>query len=82
MPVNTQEYYGYLIHWDVSEMPNGDFWTAEAAIFPPASSLDVPNVHLIPGDRFSTVAEAEDYIVRAAKQWVDSKWRFATPAGS
>jgi hypothetical protein len=48
-------------------------WAAEAAVISPVDSSGVPEVHSIPGRHdFKTELEAQDYIITAAKKWIEA----------
>lgn len=72
MPFGIEEYCGYTIHWDTSSSPNANLWKARAALVSPADNSGFP-IHGITGDRFKSAAEARDYVLSAAKQWVDDR---------
>jgi hypothetical protein len=76
MPSDKEEYMGYSIACDTKPM-NADggeqLWSAQAAIVATPGMLTIPNrIHPITGDRFKTEAEAREFVLRAAKQWIDT----------
>jgi hypothetical protein len=74
MPSGTEEYRGYTISWDVSSSRGSSIWTIQAGIVGPPDASGVPStIHRITADRASSEAEARDYLLRAAKEWVDSR---------
>jgi hypothetical protein len=72
MAANTEEYHGYIIHWDTVETPNTGGWTARAAIVSPAEPVDLSAIPVTGKlDRFATEEEARDHVIRAAREWID-----------
>ncbi|HEX2226870.1 MAG TPA: hypothetical protein VHM64_06995 [Candidatus Binatia bacterium] len=74
MPNRTEEYSGYTIIWDTSSVPETELWKVKAGVVPPLDSSGVPStIHGIAGDRFESEAKARNYVLQAAKKWVDER---------
>ena len=79
MLFGAEEYGGYTIHWDTSASPDATLWRARAGVVSPDRS-GLPTIHSITADRFKSEAEARDYVLRAAQEWVDNRLRGAAKA--
>jgi hypothetical protein len=57
----------------ISERRPDDTWTALAAVARPSGGAPLVRVPLLegPAAEFSTEAEARDYALRAAEEWID-----------
>lgn len=57
----------------ISERRPDDTWTALAAVTRPSGGAPLVRVALLegPAAEFSTEAEARDYALRAAEEWID-----------
>jgi hypothetical protein len=73
MGSGTEEYRGYTIHWDTLYSRSRE-WKARAGIISPLDNSKVgADIQTITGDRFKSEAEAADYILQMAAQWVDQR---------
>jgi len=65
-------YRGYRIVSDVQEAPGGGVWKPKASVVRPADVSRVERVHPIITDAsFPTEETASDFIIAAAKKWID-----------
>jgi hypothetical protein len=72
MSSSEEEYRGYSIKWDVIYKADTNLFAAQAAIVSHPDSSGIPSIHPVPRrDDFATEDEALDYIMRAAKKWID-----------
>jgi hypothetical protein len=72
MSSSEDEYRGYSIKWDVVYKSDTNLFAAQAAIVSDPDSSGIPSIHPVPGRHdFTTEGEARDYIIGAAKKWID-----------
>ena len=76
MSSSEEEYRGYSIKWDVIYKADKNMFAAQAAIVCHPDSSGIPGVHPVPGgDDFTTEDEAREYIIGAARKWIDDAQR-------
>jgi hypothetical protein len=76
MPSGSEEYHGYTIPWDTKQDPNKTVWTGTAAVMSPPDFAGIPRIVYgitAPANGFQTEAEAQDYLIRTAKEWIDRR---------
>lgn len=76
MPSGTERHDGYRIKWASSLTSDSGLWNANATIVSVSRTSGVPEaIHAITGECFSSEADARDYVLRAARQWIESRER-------
>jgi hypothetical protein len=76
MSSSEEEYRGYSIKWDVIYKAATSLFAAQAAIVSHPDSSGIPSIHPVAGrDDFTAEDEARDYVIGAAKQWIDDAQR-------
>ena len=73
MQVARESYRAHLIVWWAEKIPGTNFWKGNAAIAEGYGKLN-PN-RLEGPDGFETEKVARDYILQAAKEWIDNKFK-------
>jgi len=74
MEAMKQEYRDHSITWEADLIPDTKFWKGKAHIWFKEGPLQYRNVPLEgPLDRFRTEEQARDYILLAAKKWIDDR---------
>jgi hypothetical protein len=74
MQVARQSYRAHMIVWWAEQIPGTNFWKGKAAISEGYGKLK-PDRLEGPDGRFGTEEEARDYIFRAAKEWIDNRFK-------
>jgi hypothetical protein len=60
--------------WDTTLSPATNQWKGRAGIVSPLDSSGIPvKIHAVTGDRFKSEAEARDYVLKTAAEWVDER---------
>lgn len=74
MQIAKEWYRAHLIVWWAEKIPDTNFWKGRAAI---SEKLREPQPHRLEGadDRFETEEEARNYILQAAKEWIDNRFK-------
>ena len=76
MSSSEEQYRGYSIKWDVIYKAHKNLFATQAAIVSDPDSSGIPSIHPVAGrDDFSTEDEARDYIIGAARKWIDDAQR-------
>jgi hypothetical protein len=76
MSSSEEQYRGYSIKWDVICKADKNLFAAQAAIVSDPDSSGIPSIHPVPGAAdFSTEDEAREYIIGAARKWIDDAQR-------
>ncbi len=72
MQVASGPYRAHLIVWWAEKIQGTNFWKGRAAI---SGELRELRPHRLEGPdaRFETEKEARDYILQAAKEWIDNR---------
>ena len=72
MSSSEEQYRGYSIKWDVIYKVDKNLFAAQAAVVSPPDGSGIPSIHPVRGrDDFTFEDEALDYIIGAAKKWID-----------
>jgi CheY-like chemotaxis protein len=71
MPNYGVGYCGYRITWEVRKVDDTSFWKAAATIVVPDRGKAYEVIHTLDGSYFENRDEATDYIIDAAKDWID-----------
>jgi CheY-like chemotaxis protein len=71
MTNDAAEYRGYRIIWDVRQVKGTDFWRVRAAIVGPRQASANEMIQALDGSYFASQEQAMDYIMGAAKEWID-----------